>query len=56
MLNVLNRALSKLTSGHGIGVAETRESVLKATNEKASSDEVEKYILLIVWYVCDVVD
>jgi hypothetical protein len=43
--------LGKLTSGHGIGVAETSESVLKATNEKASSDDVEKYILLVGLYV-----
>lgn len=37
----------ELTSEQGIGVAETRESVLRATKEKASSDDVEKYILLV---------
>jgi hypothetical protein len=45
--------LGRLTSGHGIGVAATNESVLKATNEKASSDDVEKYILLFGWFVWD---
>jgi len=42
-----------VASGHGIGVAETSESVLRVINEKASSDDVEKYILLVGWFVCD---
>jgi len=41
------RTRSRISSGHGIGEAETRENVLRASTEKASSDEVEKCIVCI---------